>query len=215
MNVDLKTHITPDLGIDTIVLPDLSKRWDYRFAQFISNAVNPVPVTIMILLVLAEMTHAWKWAGVYILGAVALPTLYILWLLHRGVVSDFHIRDREERSNPMIFTVFTTFLSWLGLKLGGAPIQLTAFAFIGIFLTALLLLITAFWKISIHTTAISALSVFLIALFGWQASFALLMVPLVGWARWRLKAHTLAQIVVGAVVGFCGHWLALLAQTAN
>ena len=101
----------------------------------------------------------------------------------------------------MIFTVFTTFLSWLGLKLGGAPIQLTAFAFIGIFLTTLLLLITAFWKISIHTTAISALSVFLVATFGWQVSIALLMVPLVAWARLRTNSHTLRQTIGGTLVG--------------
>jgi membrane-associated phospholipid phosphatase len=61
--------------------------------------------------------------------------------------------------------------------------------------------VTAFWKISIHTTAISALSIFLVALFGWQVSLTLLMVPLVAWARVRTHSHTLRQTIGGALVG--------------
>ncbi len=203
MNVDFETSITPEIGMDAVVLPDLPRNWDFRLARLVSNVINPIPVIAVILLVLAGMTHAWKWAAVYIVGAIVLPGAYIFWLLRRGIVSDFNVRNREERMNPMIFTVVTTVLSWLGLKLGGAPDEMVELAFVGIFITVLLLLITLYWKISIHTTAISALSIFLGTLFGWLASPALLMIPLVAWARVRTNSHTLRQTIGGAVAGAC------------
>lgn len=210
MSLELQAPMSPEVILEASMAQAIQRQWDYRVAKVVSDVVNPAVVTAVVVALIAGMTQAWQWTIVYILGAIGLPTAYIYYLLRRGIVSDFHIRNREERINPMLFTVATTTLAWLGLRLGGAPQQLTLFAFIGIFQTALLLLITAYWKISVHTTAIAALSIFLVGLFGWQASAALLMIPLVAWARLRTNSHTLRQTVGGTLAG-TGFILAMLA----
>lgn len=201
MSLDLQAQLPAEVMMDATVVNTIHRGWDYRFAKIVSDVINPAVVTAIVVVLIAAMNHAWQWTLVYVFGAIGLPTAYIYYLLRRGIVSDFHIRNRQERINPMLFTVGTTTLAWLGLRLGGAPDQLTLFAFIGIFQTLLLLLITAYWKISVHTTAIAALSIFLVGIFGWQASAALLMIPLVAWARLRTNSHTLRQTIAGTIAG--------------
>ena len=82
------------------------------------------------------------------------------------------------------------------------------------------------WKISVHMAALGGSIAILVIAAGLSGENSpvltpstvypiLLLIPLVGWARYHLKAHTVAQIVVGAVIGFCGHWLALLVQVGR
>lgn len=201
MSLDVQAKMPAEVMIENAAVKAIHRDWDYRLAKIVSDVINPAVVTAIVVVMIAAMTHAWQWTLVYVLGAIGLPTVYIYYLLRRGIISDFHIRNRQERYNPMFFTVVTTTLAWLGLRLGGAPDQLTMFAFIGIFQTALLLLITVYWKISVHTTAIAALSIFLVGMFGWQASGALLLIPLVAWARLRTNSHTLRQTIGGTIAG--------------
>jgi membrane-associated phospholipid phosphatase len=42
-------------------------------------------------------------------------------------------------------------------------------------------------------------TVFVLVL-GWPALLLAPLVPLVGWARWQVRAHTVAQAVVGALI---------------
>jgi membrane-associated phospholipid phosphatase len=52
-----------------------------------------------------------------------------------------------------------------------------------------------------HASAISAAAVITVLMFGPAWLPVLLLVPAVGWSRIVLRAHTLAQVIVGAVLG--------------
>jgi len=61
--------------------------------------------------------------------------------------------------------------------------------------------ITRFWKISTHAIGITAPLVALVVLYGWQPLPFTVLIPIVCWSRVYLKAHTIAQVVAGALLG--------------
>jgi len=63
------------------------------------------------------------------------------------------------------------------------------------------LAVTTTWKISQHVSAISATATFATALAGVVAAPALLLVPVVAWARVKVGAHTPLQTLAGGASG--------------
>jgi len=61
--------------------------------------------------------------------------------------------------------------------------------------------ITRTWKISTHALGITAPLVVLIYMYGPQPLPFLVLIPIVGWSRIWLKAHTLLQVVAGTALG--------------
>jgi membrane-associated phospholipid phosphatase len=178
--------------------------WDYALAHFISNVLNPPLVAaggIFLMAAFVREEHAWLWALIFVLIVVAIPTLYVVWLLKRGEIDSFHIPNREKRHKPYIVIIASNILGVIVLILGKAPFLLIAFGLIGIVQSALLFLINRYWKISGHTTAISGLSVFLVAAVGWEVAYILIAIPLVAWARIRTKSHSFSQTVAGVLTG--------------
>jgi membrane-associated phospholipid phosphatase len=102
---------------------------------------------------------------------------------------------------PLILGIVSMIIGVIALALAGAPRLLLA----GIGITAVGLLagaaVSRFWKMSGHTTAAAAVLVICAAVgHGWPL-LAAPLIALVGWARVRLGDHTVAQVVVGALVG--------------
>ncbi len=183
---------------------ELIGRWDLRLARWISDLLCPPVVAAVCILVAAAYLAtpvAWKWAALFLGLAVVPPTLYVIWLLHRGEVSDFHLCVRHERIKPMLVTVAAALSAWGMLIVGSAPRLLVALATVGIVMAVITLVITLRWKISGHTTAISSLAMLCCILIGPAAAPIALSVPLVAWARVRLHRHTLAQTLAGAALG--------------
>ena len=182
---------------------------DLPAARLISDVLcPPVVATISIAVSAAHLAtpSAWEAAALFLVLAVGIPTLYIVWLLYRGEVTDFHLRVREQRIKPMIVIVTTTVSAWLLLFARQAPALLVGVATVGLTITVILLLVTLRWKISGHTTAISGFVVLCWWLAGASVAPLALSVPLVAWSRIQLLRHTLAQTIAGAVLGFTISW---------
>lgn len=178
--------------------------WDFTIARWVSNVLNPPLVAaggIFLMAAFLDTSDAWKWAVIFVLIVVAIPTLYVVWLLKRGEIDTFHIPNREKRHKPYLVIIGSNILGVIVLILGKAPFLLIAFGLIGIVQSTLLFLINRYWKISGHTTAISGLSVFLVAAVGWQVAYILIAIPLVAWARIRTKSHSFTQTVAGVLTG--------------
>ena len=63
------------------------------------------------------------------------------------------------------------------------------------------LLITRRWKISLHTAAIANPLVAIVVQFGWVVAPILVLVPIVGLARVKMKRHDELQVMAGGMVG--------------
>jgi membrane-associated phospholipid phosphatase len=83
----------------------------------------------------------------------------------------------------------------------GAPWDLVKIIIINATGLAVLTVITAWWLISAHTAMSAATVTILLRMLGPVAA-VLVPVPFAtGWSRLHLRAHSAAQVVVGALVG--------------
>lgn len=178
--------------------------WDYSVARWVSNILNPPLVAALGIFLMATVVgtrEALLWAALFVILADIVPTLYVLWLLKKGRIENFHIPNRENRHGPYKVIIFTNLLCVVLMAVYNAPFLLLAFGVIGMMQSILLYLINRYWKISGHTTAISGLSVFMVASLGWSMSPVLVMVPLVAWARIRTHSHSFWQTIAGILTG--------------
>lgn len=192
--------------------PDLGQSLDralrtpaWWIAKTISVLFSPPLLGVLGLVLVAEKLNNRSvslWATVYGIICIALPIAYVIRLMRKGEVSDFHILNRLERIKPIKATLLFFSLTSLIFLAVDAPYILQAFAFVGALQTAVILLITLRWKISGHGAGAAGFSALLWGLYGAAAAPAFLIIPIVIWARVYTDRHDLIQTVAGAMAGF-------------
>jgi membrane-associated phospholipid phosphatase len=197
----------------SVILPRVQPcPWADRLASVVSNVLSP-PVLAAAMIAIAaaasRLAFAWMWAGVAFALSLLAPMSYLLWLIKRGVVSDLDVQHREERARPLAFTLVAMITAVVILGLASAPPALLAVTGAQFAQTALVLIVTLRWKISVHGAAVAACVALLLYVAGHQAGPAVLVLPLVGWSRVHLHRHTPAQTIAGAVLGGLVTWGAL------
>jgi len=68
------------------------------------------------------------------------------------------------------------------------------------------LVITRFWKVSIHCATAGGLLGVLVAIFGLWALLGIVPLAAIAWSRVVLDAHTWLQVAVGTGLGFLIGW---------
>lgn len=199
----MELQTTGPSGTDFVVRPTHAT-WGRRLAQMVSVIASP-PLMGATAVTLIAATFAtkqiWTLAALYLALTIVLPLAFIAWLVRQGRVSDLDLSVRQERIVPLAFTLAVMSLGWLLLHTAAAPPLLRALATLNIAQATLFLFITLFWKISMHTTAVTALAVLSGFVVGELALLLFFSVPLVAWSRLRLRRHTLGQTIAGALLG--------------
>jgi len=175
-------------------------------ARIFSTICNPFLTALALFVILAHSQAHDAQSFWYLLFASTFftslgPMLFVLWLYATDRISDLDMTVRSERER--VFVIFVLFY-WAGtamLWLLHAPRVLVAT--MGGYAAASLAVqfITRYWKISTHALGITAALVALVYLYGQQPLPFLVLIPIVGWSRVYLKAHTLAQVIVGTLLG--------------
>ncbi len=138
-----------------------------------------------------------------------IPYMLILCLYKCGKICDLHMPKRKERIIPLIFinliAVSGFFLLWL---VPATPLLKTVYT---IYITGLITLsiISLLWKISFHTSYVTIFAIVFITVYGKWGLFALLLIPVMIWARTELKRHTIAQAAGGVVATFAVSFIIL------
>ena len=182
----------------------ISPEWKNRWARIISGVLSPLSIAIAAVAVAGLALNdesALTWIALYIALSILPPTLYIMYLVRNGIVTDFHLNVRRERTKPFILMTANSAFVLLIMSLSGAPKLLLIVLATAVLQLLFMLLITLRWKISGHCTAVTGLIVLALALFGENALPFVTLVPLVAWSRIRLKRHTFAQTVAGIALG--------------
>jgi membrane-associated phospholipid phosphatase len=130
----------------------------------------------------------------------------VLGLLKLDLIKDFYAHDRATRFIPFLWTTFFYLLGCLSLILISAPAAVTALMACYFVNGLVLMVITLKWKISIHASGVTGPVTALIFLLGGVMMPLLLVVIPVAWARVELKAHTVMQVAVGAVLSSVLTW---------
>jgi membrane-associated phospholipid phosphatase len=133
---------------------------------------------------------------------IALPIfiIIVLRLLHK--IDDIHVSLRKQRTVPFICAIVSYALgaALLSLRPDGAILATLLFGYAST--TLIVMLINFRWKISVHATGLGGPLAAITLLLGWIVLPLFLLIPVVGWARVYLKAHTLAQVVAGSLFGY-------------
>jgi membrane-associated phospholipid phosphatase len=181
-----------------------TRAWADTVASVVSAVLSP-PVLAATMLALAtrsaHLASAWFWASIWLTLSILAPIVYLLWLRRRGVVSDLDVTRRAERARPMLATLGGAAVALAVLRLGAAPQILLVISSAAFLQLLLVFPVTLRWKISIHATVVASFAVLMWGLIGPAAVPLAGLVPLIAWARIRLRRHTLAQTVAGTLCG--------------
>ena len=199
---------------------------NHKIAQFFSFALQPflTPIYAIILLMnmwysklMFEITTRIAIILIVVLFTMVIPFLGTIILAKFGLVSDYYLKDRKERTLPYIIT-FISYLAcirlfmWIGIDTW--VIYIAAGTTMAIMVVAI---VNLCWKISAHMSGMGGLcgAIFAAAFVFYSNPIGLFMViilvsGLVAWSRLELKAHTRGQLVAGFSVGFLGAFLPVL-----
>jgi membrane-associated phospholipid phosphatase len=186
-------------------VPIKNRRVWRDLARILSTIFNPFLTALALFVILshvrAQTTVEFWWLLFISTFFTSIgPMLFIFWLYATDRISDLDMSIREEREK--VFFVFVMFYlaGTATLWLTHAPKLLVASMAGYTLATAVVQYITRYWKISTHAVGITAPLVALSLLYGKQPLPFLVLIPMVCWARVYLRAHTVAQVVAGAVL---------------
>lgn len=174
-----------------------------RLARLLSNLFHPFLVSVATLALViyldgATLLQAIQWTAVGF-GIVILPlTLYLAINVRRGRYSDWSISIREQRYGiyavaGICFVILVLTFVWAGAP--AIALACLAAALATVLVAAVINRLVT--KISLHSVAMAGCAA---ALFWVSPPLGLFLAAAalaVGWARMRLKHHTLTQILLG------------------
>jgi membrane-associated phospholipid phosphatase len=187
------------------IAPIKTRRVWRDLARILSTIFNPFLTSLALFVILAHASahdtlEFWWLLFVSTFFTSIGPMLYVFWLYASDRISDLDMSVRRERE--AVFGAFVVFylVGTIVLWLIHAPRILIATMAAFTLSTIVCQYITRYWKISTHALGITAPLVALTLLYGRAPLPFLVLIPMVCWARVYLKAHTVAQVIAGAVL---------------
>jgi membrane-associated phospholipid phosphatase len=174
-------------------------------ARIISTVCNPFLTSLALFVILAGAgsngaTDFWVLLFNSAFFTSIAPMLFIFYLYATDRISDLDMSIRVERERVFIAFVVFYALGALDLWLIHAPAIMTASMAAYAVSSLIVQWITRYWKISTHALGITAPLVALTVLFGQRPAPFYVLIPLVGWSRTYLRAHTLLQVIAGTLL---------------
>jgi hypothetical protein len=182
-----------------------------KLAELISAITRlPLLAAPLFLAVGAEAagTRGLLWGLFCLFLTSGLSLVYLLYLARSGKVRDPRSISRAERVRPLRVVAALHVGAFLIVTLLGAPAELQAALLSFALATLAFALLTPFINLSLHTAGVSGATVCLIFVFGAWGLLAVLLVPLVWWARTLLGRHTPQELALGVLVGGGATWVA-------
>jgi hypothetical protein len=182
-----------------------------KLAELISATTRlPVLVVPLFLAVGAEAagTSGLLWGLFCLFLTSGLSLVYLFYLARSGKVHDPRSISQAERVRPLRVVAALHIGAFLIVTLLGAPAPLQAALLSYALATLLFALLTPLTNLSLHAAGASGAAVCLVYVFGAWGLLALLLVPLVWWARTVLGRHTPSELALGVLVGGGGTWVA-------
>jgi membrane-associated phospholipid phosphatase len=129
-----------------------------------------------------------------------IPYGIVLGGVRRQRWTDRHLRTRQ-RPVPLLAGIASVVAGLIVLVALNAPRELVSLVVAMLTGLAATLVVTLWWKLSVHTAAASGTVAILALTFGPALTLAVPTVALVAWSRVQLGDHTPAQTLAGAAIG--------------
>jgi membrane-associated phospholipid phosphatase len=176
-----------------------------RIAWYLSNIFSPVVISLPFIILVA-LYHARTlpltlgYAALTFLFLTIGPTIYILTGVLSGKLTDTDVSVRSQRFGPFLFSLGSAVLGLVVLILTHAPKNLQTVLIISSVSGVAMILITLYWKISMHASSLASAITMLTALYGSVVALMFFVLIAVCWSRVVLRRHTTAQVIVGSLV---------------
>src|SRR5438445_7108383 len=193
----------------------MDRRTVTKVARYVSAVGNAPIVAAAVFSLLITFTRSTLFhLGIAIVFATVVPLALLFFLARRRIIPDLYASDRESRAIAFVGVLASYFLGGVALGLTRAMPIVTGLMLCYFVNGFIAMLISLKWKISVHAWGITGPLTSLIFQFGLLLSPIWLLVVPVGWARLELKAHSLSQILVGALIAIPLTWFQLVVYTA-
>lgn len=177
-----------------------------RIARHVSNILAPATISLPFILLVA-FYQAQNQLTAFIYACITLfflsfgPLLYILICVRLGKLSDIDVSRRSQRAGPFLFGIVSVMIGWLVLALTNGPRNLQTVLIIAVFSGIIMMVITFWWKISMHTSSLGGAATMLTVLYGAVMLPLFVLLVLVSWSRVALRRHTVTQVIAGSLAG--------------
>ena len=136
-----------------------------------------------------------------------IPIITVLYLKYKKIISDLDASIKEHRILPLSLGVVYASLGFIFLYNIQANLYVQGLMFSYITNSIIIILITKYWKISIHAIGVTG-PFAVLYLFGYEnISLMILITILVCAARIILNAHDFKQVTIGSIFGFLSTFL--------
>lgn len=146
------------------------------------------------------------WMLTFFLFAIIIPGFYIMWQFETKNIQDIHMANLHERKLPFLIAAVSSVIGAIVLYYLHAARPVFVISVIYAVNTAVIAIITQFWKISVHTGMFASIATITVIIFGAQFWWLYLFLIPLSWARVFRRRHTIWQAVAGAILAF---WLTL------
>lgn len=189
--------------------------------RLVSDLLNPLfmpPILVGItvwLLGSSRLTIGWI-VGLALFFYTIVPLAATFHLFKNGKIASLDLVKRESRDRLFLLSIGSAAAAFISFCLIISPMHQLVTIIVLIFLMNSIIGfgINRIWKISIHEAALSTAGAILFYFSQLQTllpafsthilslSILLLLLPLMIWARYQLKVHSLAELFGGALAGF-------------
>lgn len=181
-------------------------KWYEKLSDAISWILNPFFISILVFGVLifySSVPLGLKWYTVAIvLGfSIIFPFIYLASLKSNHEIDSLEVNTRTRRKRPLIVTLISHLIGFIILRMMKAPNIVSALMFCYMLNTLIVLLITFYWKISVHAAGLAGPLAGLTFYFGPSIFILYPLIIIVGIARVILKRHTPMQVLAGSLLG--------------
>jgi membrane-associated phospholipid phosphatase len=177
-----------------------------RLADVLSYILHPAVLMMLTVALVSFWTRGsliWAVLDVLILIIGLMPgLLYIYVKTRRGQFSHYHLLLKEERRIALPLLFVGILISFGLYKLTQAPMIMIQGMLIGLFAGLGAIIISRFWKISLHAAVAMGCAGLFISISYIAAGVFAILGLIVGLARLRIRHHTPAQVLVGWIYGF-------------
>ena len=163
------------------------------------------------------LSNKWFFLAVLALNTLVAPALCIGLLRAFRLIPDLRLSEPRQRLIPILIVLLSYVSCLMMLSDVMMAFLIRRFLFAAMGCVVLTLIVTPFWKISLHMTSIGGLLALLTALnasglgqFPYTLVLFILLAGLLGSARLWLGSHNLAQIAAGLAGGYTTALLLIL-----
>ena len=176
-----------------------------RAARLTSNIVNPFSVSLAMIILLSfasasDTFEALKWTLISIALSILPVFAVIIYLVRNNRLEGIFIKARKQRNKIYLLASVCAVVGNVIFISFEAPLVLVATFIAGLSAVVIFMGVNLLWKISLHAALIAASVTLLVILYGPTAIVTAVLLPLIAWARLKLGCHSLAQVVVGALL---------------